>query len=86
MGMWTTENQDTLKAVLKAFSEASRTRYDTWAYEAGYLESVIVSVLPDMPKRKQRQLIADLHEVTAKLQTENLVRAEQALGLNNPSL
>jgi hypothetical protein len=37
-----------------------------------------------MPKRKQRQLIADLHEVTAKLQTENLVRAEQALGLNNP--
>ncbi len=70
MGMWTTDNQDTMKDVLRAFSDAARSRYDTMAYEAGYLESVIVSILPDLPKRKQKALINDMIRATQKLERE----------------
>lgn len=74
MGMWTTDNQDTMRDVLKAFSEAARARYDTTAFEAGYLESVIVSILPDMPKRKQKALIDDMVRATQKLEREVIAK------------
>ena len=74
MGMWTTDNQDTMKDVLKAFSEAARARYDTMAFEAGYLESVIVSILPDMPKRKQKALIEDMVRATQRLEREVIAK------------
>ncbi len=77
MGMFTTENQDTMKDVLKAFSEAARARYDTMAFEAGYLESVIVSVLPDMPKRKQKALIEDMVRATQRLEREVIAKMNQ---------
>lgn len=67
MGMWTTENQDTLKIVLKAFGEASRKNYDgSYAFEAGYLESVIISMLPMMPKKAQKIVIEDMVRATKK--------------------
>jgi hypothetical protein len=74
MGMWTTDNQDTMKDVLRAFSEAARSRYDTMAFEAGYLESVIVSILPDLPKRKQKVLIEDMIRATQKLEREVIAK------------
>ncbi len=77
MGMWTTDNQDTMRDVLKAFSEAARARYDTMAFEAGYLESVIVSVLPDMPKRKQKALIEDMVRATQRLEREVIAKMNQ---------
>jgi hypothetical protein len=71
MGMWTTDNQDTLKIVLKAFGEASRKNYDgSYAFEAGYLESVIVSMLPLMPKRAQKIVIDDMVRATQKQEKE----------------
>jgi hypothetical protein len=69
--MWTTENQDTLKIVLRAFSEASRKNYDgSYAFQAGYLESVIVSMLPLMPKRAQKIVIDDMVRATQKQEKE----------------
>jgi hypothetical protein len=71
MGMWTTDNQDTLKIVLKAFGEAARKNYDgSYAFEAGYLESVIVSMLPLMPKRAQKIVIDDMVRATQKQERE----------------
>jgi hypothetical protein len=71
MGMWTTDNQDTLKIVLKAFGEAARKNYDgSYAFEAGYLESVIVSMLPLMPKRAQKIVIDDMVRATQKQEKE----------------
>lgn len=71
MGMWTTDNQDTLKIVLKAFGEAARKNYDgSYAFEAGYLESVIVSMLPLMPKRAQKIVIDDMVRATQKQEAE----------------
>ena len=71
MGMWTTDNQDTLNDVLKAFSQAARASHDapySYAYEAGYLQSVIVTLVPDLPKRKQKRLIEDMIAATQRLE------------------
>jgi len=75
MGMWTTENQDTLKIVLRAFGEAARKNYDgSYAFEAGYLESVIVSMLPLMPKRAQKIVIDDMVRATQKQEKEVIAK------------
>ena len=70
MGMWTTDNQDTLNIVLKAFSEAAHKNYGGHAFEAGYLQSVIISILPDLPKRKQKVLIDDMVRAAQKQEAE----------------
>ena len=72
MGMWTTDNQDTMSIVLKAFSDAARRNYDGHAFEAGYLQSVIISILPDFPKRKQKVLINDMIRAAQKQEKEVL--------------
>lgn len=66
MGMWTSENQDTLADVLRAFSEAARQNYGDHAFEAGYLQSTLVSVLPLLPKRQQKVLIEDMIRAAQK--------------------
>jgi hypothetical protein len=72
MGMWTTDNQDTMSIVLKAFSDAARRNYDGHSFEAGYLQSVIISILPDLPKRKQKVLINDMIRAAQKQEKEVL--------------
>lgn len=80
MGMWTTDNQDTLNIVLRAFSEAANKNYGGHAFEAGYLQSVIVSLVPLLPKRQQKVLIDDMvraaqkqeREVVAKMNKETV--------------
>ena len=70
MGMWTTENQDTMKIVLRAFSEAARKNYNGHAFEAGYLQSVIISLVPLLPKRQQKVLIEDMVRAAKKQEQE----------------
>jgi hypothetical protein len=72
MGMWTTDNQDTMSIVLKAFSDAARRNYDGHSFEAGYLQSVIISILPDLPKRRQKVLINDMIRAAQKQEKEVL--------------
>lgn len=73
MGMWTTENQDTMKDVLKAFSEAARLAYpaqpghpESYAFEAGYLHSLVVEMLAHLPKKQQKMFIEDMVRATQK--------------------
>jgi hypothetical protein len=72
MGMWTTENQDTMKIVLRAFSDAAGKAYPGWngqpshAFEAGYLQSMVVEMLPHLPKRMQKVFIDDMVRATQK--------------------
>lgn len=66
MGMWTTDNQDTMSVVLKAFSEAARKNYGSHDFEAGYLQSLVVSMLPNMPKKMQKIFIDDMVRATQK--------------------
>ena len=79
MGMWTTENQDTLADVLRAFSEVAHQRFHhSHAYEAGYLQSVLIYYIKHLPKRMQKQLIADMVEATQKQEQILIERAQQA--------
>ena len=70
MGMWTTENQDTMSLVLRAFSEAANKNYNGHAFEAGYLQSVIISLVPLLPKRQQKVLIEDMVRAAKKQEAE----------------
>ena len=79
MGMWTTENQDTMSLVLRAFSEAARKNYDGHAFEAGYLQSVIVSLVPLLPKRQQKVLIEDMVRAAKKQEAEVIAKMKKEL-------
>ena len=70
MGLFTTENQDTMKIVLKAFGEAVHKNYGSHSFEAGYLESVVVEMLPHLPKRMQKVFIEDMVRATQKNEKE----------------
>ena len=70
MGMWTTDNQDTLSLVLRSFSDAARENYGSHSFESGYLQSVLISVLPLMPKRAQKILINDMVRAAKKQEQE----------------
>lgn len=70
MGMWTTDNQDTMNIVLKAFSEAAHKNYGSHSYESGYLQSVIISLVPLLPKRQQKVLIEDMVRAAQKQEAE----------------
>ncbi len=73
MGMFTTENQDTMKIVLKAFTDASLKNYDSHSYAAGYLESTVIEMLRHTPKRYQKGLINDFIRATQR-QEEQVIK------------
>ena len=79
MGMWTTENQDTMSLVLRAFSEAANKNYNGHAFEAGYLQSVIVSLVPLLPKRQQKVLIEDMVRAAKKQEAEVVAKMNKEL-------
>ena len=73
MGTCTLKNQETMKLVLKAFGEASHKNYGSHSYEAGYLESVIVGIMPLLLKRQQNVLIENMVLATLN-QEEEIIR------------
>ncbi len=77
MGMFTTENQDTMKIVLKAFSDASLKNYDSHSYAAGYLESTVIEMLRYTPKRYQKGLINDFIRATQRQEEQALKKQRE---------
>ncbi len=75
MGMWTTENQDTMNEVLNKFSEAGRQAYD-YAFTTGYLQSLCVEMLKHLPKREQKRLIEQLIESAQKLEQRAILKQQ----------
>jgi len=59
-----------MKIVLKAFGEASHKNYGSHSFEAGYLESMIVQMMPYMPKRVQKAFVEDMVRATQKQEQE----------------
>lgn len=43
--------------VVREFSEASYTKYNSYSYAAGYLESQLALILSDLPVSKQAEVI-----------------------------
>ena len=77
MGMWTSENQDSLEVVLKAFSGAARKNYGDHAFEAGYLQSTLISILPFLPKRQQKVLIEDMDRAAQRQARQYMEKLSQ---------
>ena len=81
-----TENQETMKNVLRMFGDASHKNYGDRSYEAGYLESVIVQMLPLLPERMQKVFIDDMiraaqnqeREVVNKMPVNNVYQLDRS--------
>lgn len=43
--------------LLDAFVKTAHAKYDSYAYPTGYLQSVLVNMLADLPAAKQRQAV-----------------------------
>ena len=74
--MWTTENQRVMAEALTQLVEDEGT-----AYAAGYLSSFVVSMLADLPKRKQKAEIAQIlrHNADFRVPRKNLLSGETVL-------
>lgn len=79
MGLFTSENQDTMKIVLRAFGEASHKNYGSHSFEAGYLESMVVEMLPFLPKRMQKVFIEDMVRATKKQEQQVIDKMNKEL-------
>ena len=77
MGLFTSENQDTMKIVLRAFGEATHKNYGSHSFEAGYLESMVVEMLPFLPKRMQKVFIEDMVRATKKQEQQVIDKMTQ---------
>lgn len=73
--MWTTNNQVEMTEQLKTFVRSSHAHYGEYAYAAGFMESMITQMLPHMPKRVQKDFIADVQRANNRI----LVRQLEAL-------
>ena len=60
------ENAETREA-LKMFTEASYARKGSHSYAAGYLESVVVELIGQLPKAKRQEYRAQLIRAAQKV-------------------
>lgn len=70
MGMWTTANQDQMDAELIRFSKVTEELFGSHSYAAGYYSSMIVDLLPLLPKAKQKEVIADMIRARARMERQ----------------
>jgi hypothetical protein len=54
--------------VIREFSDASQTKYNSYAYAAGYLESQLALVLADVSISKQQEIISIFQRTISDLQ------------------
>ena len=52
------------------FVASMRKNYGTFAFEAGYLQSLVISMLPMLPKKAQKILIEDMVRAAKKQEAE----------------
>jgi hypothetical protein len=59
------------RAVLKEFADISRAKYGDYGYAAGYLESMVVDILMELPKARRAAFREQLHNKTYKISQES---------------
>lgn len=57
-----------LNADVTLFTNAARDKYGSDAYGCGYLSSILVQVLQDMPARQRKIVLDGLRKTTADLE------------------
>ena len=58
------------RAVLKEFTDVTRAKYGDFGYAAGYLESMVVDMLMELPKARREAFREQLHNKAYKISVE----------------
>ena len=64
------EQTEQSRKVVKAFGDASYAKYGSYAYSAGYLESLLVQAMNKMSKKDREAVLKELTEQAEKMQKE----------------
>lgn len=64
------ERTEASRKVVKEFSDAAYANYGSYAYGAGYLESLLVQAMNKMSKKDREAVLKELADQTNKLQKE----------------
>ena len=70
--MFTTDLQQEMRDMLKIFVEDNRKLYGDHSFSAGFLESMVVQMLPNMTKRAQKDFISDIQRAALRSKTRLL--------------
>jgi len=57
-----------IRSIISNMSEASYSKYGSYSYSAGYLESQLAQVMADLPANKQIDIIKTLQRTINDLQ------------------
>jgi hypothetical protein len=60
------------RAVLKEFNDVSKSRFGDYGYAAGYLESVLVDAIMELPRARREAFRAQLHNKAYQLSMEQV--------------
>jgi hypothetical protein len=58
------------RAVIKEFNDVAKSRFGDYGYGAGYLESVLVDAIMELPKARREAFRAQLHNKAYQLSVE----------------
>lgn len=61
-----------IRATLNDFADASYHKYGSHSHAAGYMQSMLVGLIADLPKHKQAELMQQLAETASECR-EHLV-------------
>ena len=77
--MFTTQQQQDFKAALAIQTADQVETYHSHAYSTGYLESLCVEMLQYLPKRKQKEMIAQVERVNGdkKIKVKNCLSGQE---------
>ena len=64
------ERTEASRKVVKEFSDAAFANYGSYAYSAGYLESLLVQTMLNLSNKERETILKELTEQTNKLQKE----------------
>jgi len=58
------------RAVLKEFNDVAKSRFGDYSYAAGYMESLMVDMLMELPKARREAFRAQLHNKAYQMSME----------------
>lgn len=53
-------SRDTIQVELQLFADASYAKYESPAFALGYYESLLASIMAELPKHKQLELVTQI--------------------------
>jgi len=62
--------KDEIKSALTSFIGATYQEFNSHSYATGYLESLLASILVDMPRHKQVEVLTQLYDHARKVCVE----------------